>query len=88
MLLGFSFLLIVAFPVVQRKRNEKDVHQVLHKRSSHRAGLRTSQQKVKYFLGEEKRQLTCLVQPVHGRDQSESDRQEQEGGLEKGGLSS
>ena len=57
----FLISLIVTNPVVQRKGNEKDVHQVLHKRSSHRAGLCTSQQKVKYFTREEKRQLTCLV---------------------------
>ena len=57
MLLGFSFLLIVAFPVVQRKRDEEDIHQVLHKRSSHRAGLRTSQQKVKYFTTRRKKTI-------------------------------
>ena len=42
-----SSFLITAVPVVQRKRNEEDLHQVLHKRSSHRAGLRPSQQKVR-----------------------------------------
>ena len=56
----FSLCSSLPFSVVQRKRDEKDVHQVLHKRSSHWAGLRTSQQKVKYLTWEKNLHAFCF----------------------------
>ena len=48
----FRLCSLLPFLVVQRKRDEEDVHQVLHKRSSHRAGLRPSEQKVSIVFKE------------------------------------